>query len=66
MNRILHHLHLPQLRLTNLYPNLAHEMLENNLAVAAAPAPPPPPPPPPPPVPPFNLNPLTPPLEDDK
>ena len=63
MNRILRHLHLPQLRLPHLYPNLAHEMLENNLAVAAAPAPPPPPPPP---VPPFNLNPLTPPLEDDK
>ena len=59
INRILRHLHLPQLRLANLYPNL--EMLENNLAVAVAP-----PHPPPPPVHPFNPDPLLPSAEEDK
>ena len=63
INQILRHLHLPQLRMAHLYPNLAHEMLGNNLAAAAAAAPPPPPPPP---IPPFNLDPLAPPLDEDK
>ena len=58
INRILRHLHLPQLRMANLYPNLAHEMLGNNLAVAAAPPPPPPPP--------FQPDPLAPLLDEDK
>ena len=49
--------------MANLYPNLAHEMLGNNLAVAAAP---PPPPPPPPPIPPYNLDPLSPPFEEGR
>ena len=44
--------------MANLYPNLAHEMLGNNLAVAAAPPPPPPPP--------FQPDPLAPLLDEDK